>query len=375
MRLARAATLGAAWSLVALRAGSAQLTVTVDVGASHVEYDGFLPSGAASVSPALRYSTSSASIAARGTWLGFESGNASVQGLIAGSVFTPSLGRWRLEVGGTAGLSTYEDYASFAHVLARSRLHVAGRRGGAWAGATLGQADYADEGRPVLAGATGVWRQVGPVNLTLALSATRVGDTAYMDLETAAFWRSSKLEVDGLLGLRGGEGGGHGVYGEAVAAVSLARALAITLGAGRYPTDPIRGSVAGRYATIGVRFTGVTPRPAPQVPAVPLPATATLAGSNGHHTTATASIEPDSAGAILVIRAPGAQVVEVMGDFTDWEAVTLTRSGDVWRLATRLPPGTRRLNVRIDGGAWSVPQGATLEHDDYGGAVGTIPVP
>lgn len=375
MRLARAATLGAAWSLVALRAGSAQLTVTVDVGASRVEYDGYLPSGAASVSPAVRYNTPNTSLAARGSWLGFESGNASVQGLIAGSVFTPAFGRWRVELGGTAGLSTYEDYASFAHVLARSRLHLAGRRGGAWLGGTLGRADYDDEARPVLAAATGMWRQVGPVNLTLALSATSVGDTSYVDLEAASFWRSAKLEIDGLLGLRGGSGGGHGVYGEAVAAVSLTRALAITLGAGRYPTDPIRGSVAGRYATIGVRFTGFTPRPAPPAPSVPAHAAAIFAGSNGHHTTATASIEPDTAGAILVIRAPGAQVVEVMGDFTDWEPVTLTRAGDAWRLTTRLPAGTRRLNVRIDGGAWSVPQGATLEHDDYGGAVGTIAVP
>ena len=375
MRLARAATLGAAWSLVALRAGSAQFTVTVDVGASHVEYDGYLPSGAASVSPALRYSTSSASIAARGTWLGFESGNTSVQGLVAGSVFTPAFGRWRVELGGTAGLSDYEEYASFAHALARTRLHLTGRRGGAWAGATLGRADYDYEAHAVLAAATGVWRQVGPVNLTLALSATGVGDTSYVDLEAAAFWRSPKVEVDGLLGLRGGSGGGHGVYGEAVAALSLTRALAITLGAGRYPTDPIRGSVAGRYATIGVRFTGVTPRRASPAPSVPQHAAATLAGSNGHHTTATASIEPDSAGAILVIRAPGAQVVEVMGDFTDWEPVALTRAGDVWRLSTRLPAGARRLNVRIDGGAWSVPQGATLEHDDYGTAVGTILVP
>ena len=375
MRLARAATLGAAWSLVALRAGSAQLTVTVDVGASHVEYDGYLPSGAASVSPALRYSTPNTSLAARGSWLGFESGNASVQGLIAGSVFSPAFGRWRVEVGGTAGLSTYEDFASFAHALARTRLHLSGRRGGAWLGGTLGRADYDDEGRPVLAAATGVWRQVGPVNLTLAFSATQVGDTAYADLETAAFWRTSKIEVDGLLGLRGGSGGGHGVYGEAVAAVSLTRSLAVTLGAGRYPTDPIRGSVAGRYATIGVRFTGFTPRPAPQVPSLPQPPAATLAGTNGHHTGATLFIEPDSAGAMLVIRAPGAQVVEVMGDFTDWEPVQLTRAGDVWRLHARLPAGTRRLNVRIDGGTWSVPQGATLEHDDYGGAVGTIAVP
>jgi len=78
---------------------------------------------------------------------------------------------------------------------------------------------------------------------------------------------------------------------------------------------------------------------------------------------------------MLVVRAPGAVTVEVMGDFTDWEAVKLTRVGEEWRFVTPLATGTRRFNVRIDGGSWSVPQGATLEHDDFGDAVGTIVVP
>jgi hypothetical protein len=102
---------------------------------------------------------------------------------------------------------------------------------------------------------------------------------------------------------------------------------------------------------------------------------AALASSNGHHAVATASVEPDSAGGILVIRATGAQLVEVMGDFTDWEPVTLKQVGEVWRFPKPLPAGTRRFNVRVDGGAWAVPQGANLEHDDFGGAVGTIAVP
>lgn len=375
MRLGRAAAFGVAWSLVALRAGSAQLTVTVDVGASHVEYDGFLPSGAASVSPALRFSSPSVSFAARGTWLGFESGNASVQGLLAGSVFTPPLGRWRGELGATAGLSTYESYADFAHALARARVHYLGRRTGAWFGATVGRASYDSGPRPVVAAAAGVWSGGGPTNVTFAVAATRVGDTAYTDLEVSAYWHTARVEIDGLLGVRGGSGGGQGVYGEAVGAISLTRSLAVTIGAGRYPTDPIRGSVSGRYATIGLRFTGFTPRPPSHSPNQPQPPVAALAGSNGHNAGATALVAVEAAGAMLVVLAPGALTVEVMGDFTDWEAVTLTRIGEQWRYVTPLPTGTRRFNIRIDGGSWSVPQGATLEHDDFGAAVGTIVVP
>ncbi len=375
MRRGRAARIGVALLFVALRAGSAQVTVTVDIGASHVEYDGFLPSAAASVSPALRFTTPNSSLAARGTWLGFESGNASVQGLVAGSLFTPMLGRWRLEAGATAGVATYESYANFAHGLIRSRVHLLRRRGGVWLGGTFGRTSYGGDAHPVLAGSTGVWQGVGPVNLTFAFAVTGVGDTTYADLESAAYLRTAKVEIDAVVGVRNGNGGGEGVYGEAVAAVSLTRALAVTAGGGRYPTDPIRGSVAGRYATIGLRFTGVTPRPAPRTPTWPQPPVASLAGSNGHHASATAMVEPDSSGGILTIRAPGAQLVEVMGDFTDWEPVKLQRTADAWRFPTRLISGNRRFNVRIDGGPWIVPQGATIEHDDFDGSVGTIVVP
>src|SRR5262245_12895203 len=116
-RLARAAAGGAAWSLLVLRAAGAQMSVTLDVGASRVEYDGFLPSAAASISPAVRITSPSSSFTARGTWLGFESGNSSVQGLLAGSVFSRAYGSWRGELAGTAGASSYEGLASFAHVL------------------------------------------------------------------------------------------------------------------------------------------------------------------------------------------------------------------------------------------------------------------
>jgi hypothetical protein len=154
--------------------------------------------------------------------------------------------------------------------------------------------------------------------------------------------------------------------------------VAITLGLGRYPTDPIRGSVAGRYASIGMRVTGPSPRPEPraapvwpQPPVVPVP----VAGSDGHLAAATLAVEVAPGGSVLVVRAPGATNVEVMGDFTDWQPVPLTRVGEQWRYTGRLASGRRRLNVRVDSGPWSVPASAALEQDEFGAVVGTIVVP
>src|SRR2546422_1833075 len=54
-RRAWTASVTAAWWLLGLRAPAAQLTGTVDVGVSTVHYDGFLPSGAAALTPVLRW--------------------------------------------------------------------------------------------------------------------------------------------------------------------------------------------------------------------------------------------------------------------------------------------------------------------------------
>ena len=375
-RLGRAAALGAAWSLLAPQASGAQLSATFDLGAARVEYDGFLPSAAWSASPAIRLSTPLAAFAARGTWLGFESGNMSMQGLLAGSLFSPMLGRWRGEITATAGVSSYQALASFAHALARGRVHLMRRGGGFWLGGTLGHASYDDGTRPVATAAAGVWQGQRDLNFTVALSATRVGDTAYVDVEWSGNWQRGRVELEGLLGARGGHGGGQGVYGEAIGAISLTRGLAVTLGLGRYPTDPIRGSVSGRYFSAGLRLAGFTPRAVPRsAPAWSQPPIVSVAGSNGHSIIATVAIAVEPAGAILVVRAPGAAFVEVRGDFTDWEPVELARVRDTWRLDTPLPRGVRRLNVRVDGGAWSVPAGATLERDDFGSTVATLVVP
>lgn len=375
-RPARAAALGAACSLIALRVSLAQVSVTLDVGASRVAYDGFLPSAAVAVSPALRVASNAASVTARGTWLGFESGNTSVQGLLAGSVFSRAHGSWRGELAATAGASSYEGLASFAHVLARARLHFLRPGGGAWLAATLGRASYDASGHGVTAAAAGAWRGTRDLNVTLAVSGTQVADTAYADIEASGYWQRGRLELEGSMGARGGHGGGHGVYGEAIATLNLSRSLATTLGFGRYPTDPIRGSVSGRYVSLGVRVTGFTPTQTPRVaPAGSQPPVVAMAGTNGHLATATITVAVEATIAVLVIHAPGAATVEVMGDFTDWEPVALTRFGDSWRLATAIPSGLRRLNVRVDGGDWSVPLGATLEHDEFGTAIGTIVVP
>ncbi len=367
--------LTAAFGIGAAAGVPAQATATLEAGVSRVDYDGFLPSGAASVTPSLRLERAWASLTARGTALAFESGNSSMQGALAASIYAPIQRDWRAEVAGTVGGSKYEEFARFWHALARGRLHHIARRRGAWLGGSAGRTSYGAGSRSVLSGEGGVWAQFDAVALTAAVSATQVGDTTWADAEAFARWRWRSLLIDGNAGLRAlSEGAGSGIYGELTATYALNQWLAVVVGGGRYPTDPIRGSISGRYATFGmrVRLTGDAETPPERLARA---AVDPIAAADGN-ARAVFDISPVSGtrpSFEITIRAPTAAKVELMGSFTDWEPVELASDGaGNWSVRLPLPRGVHRINVRLDGGDWITPARTTRMPDDYGGTVGVF---
>ena len=71
-----------------------------------------------------------------------------------------------------------------------------------------------------------------------------------------------------------------------------------------------------------------------------------------------------------------AERVELMGDFTGWEAVTLGRGDDRWFVERVVSPGPHRLAIRVDGGEWVAPSNVpSVRDEELGGAVGLITVP
>src|SRR5437870_12026919 len=102
---------------------------------STVRYDGFLASGAASVTPGLRWERPSGTLTARGTYLRFESGHRSLQGLVAGSfLIRPAGHRGGGGLGGSVGAGRYLDFARCSHATAGARLPLLGADRGAWIG-------------------------------------------------------------------------------------------------------------------------------------------------------------------------------------------------------------------------------------------------
>lgn len=361
-----------------------QVTPTVDAGISAVKYDGFLLSGAASLTPSVRWDHPGGRgfVAARGSYLRFESGNRSLDVSTSGSWFTPFARRWRGEFGLAVGASDYASVTRFSHGVAEARIHLIDAGRGGWISATVGRASFGAQPRPVSVVALGVWLLRTDFTLLASLDRSFIGDTAYTDLRSSTRWQRGRLLFQGTLGARVlSRGGGRGVYGEATTTLPLGTRTAFVVSAGAYPTDLISGSLAARYVTVGLRFGAIAlRRPAPRA----FPALIDVSsGANGSaiDLAADARLEiqiGEGEDVRLTIYAPGATAVEISGDFTDWRPVPLSRkptSADAWEGSFRIPRGIHRVNVRRDGGRWLAPVGTTRSADDYDGEVGVFLLP
>jgi 1,4-alpha-glucan branching enzyme len=70
----------------------------------------------------------------------------------------------------------------------------------------------------------------------------------------------------------------------------------------------------------------------------------------------------------FAIRAPGAERVELSGDFTGWEPVRMDREDGTWSVGLTLPPGTHHFGFLVDG-QWVVPADAPGKVDDGWGRI------
>lgn len=374
-----AAALGAVCSLTSFLPPSisvAQVTATLDLSVSTVRYDGFLPSGAAALTPSIRWERRGAALSAQANYLRFESGNTSLQGSVTGSLSTAPTHRWRGQVLATAGASSYAKFASFHHTIGEARLHRLGQRSGAWVGGLVGRSSLGGAPRPVTGLAIAAWIQSAGAQLFASATRAFVGDTAFSDLEAAARVRRGALVLAGYAGARTwSRGGGRGVYGEGSATLTLTDRLALVLSGGRYPTDPIRGSISGRYASLTLRFRS----PAalrPPLRDTPTPPPPTGSTGTGEVSARVEVLAHGERAVRFVVRAPDAGLVEIAGDFTDWQPVPLDRgSSGVWETVMRIPSGIHRIVVRVDGGPWTAPAGARRADDDFGSDVGIFVVP
>jgi hypothetical protein len=356
----------------------AQPAATIGIGASVVQYEGFLTSGAATLTAALSHDAPSLSVGGQGGWTVFESGNQIFQATAAAAWLTEPGRRWRVELSGSGGVSRYADHPAAGHLLARGRLHVFGGNNGGWLGATAGASS--DNPYPPVEFGIGAWHARDRFALVGALTGTWLDGDQYLDVLGAARWTGGRFELEARAGARpwanspGDVGDARsGVWGEISALIPLAARIDLAMSAGSYPSDPVRRVLSATYATVGLRLALARPE-SRMVPAlVDARVAAARARTASRSGGVLLEIEPAGDLRTLRVRVDGVKSVELMGDFTDWQTVLLTQvHAGTWETTLPLTPGVHRLNVRVDGGPWLVPAGARSEPNDFGGEVGVI---
>jgi hypothetical protein len=144
-----------------------------------------------------------------------------------------------------------------------------------------------------------------------------------------------------------------------------------------FPAELWRGLPGGRYASAAIRFATRGPRAADPRRLAELTLPYELGRLRRPRAVAErfAMLTEPNGTRTLRLRVPGAAVVELMADFTDWTPIELAPGGDgAWTFNVFIAPGVHRLNVRVDGGPWVAPPGLTVVRDEFGGEVGLLVV-
>ena len=367
-------------------ASAQRVTSSVDISGTGVWYADTIRSAGASVSPAVRVDWSRATLGATAT-LSKLGGGTSVQGDLAPSVFTPSLGPAALEFAGALGGSTHQDGSRTGQLLALGRLHLAAVDHGAWIGGGTGRSWDGVTWRGVRQAEIGAWAKRDAFTALATVTPVVVDDTIhYTDLQTAVRAPFGAYEIGVTAGVRAGAsgpavGGSSRAWGIVSALAWISSRLAVVAAAGSYPVDFTQGYPGGRFVSLALR---VAPAGA-RVTGRPIASRSTgHAGDDTRldETRATGVrafqvLTPRTGDPLRQIRvsAPSARSVEVTGDFTNWQPIALSRGQDGWwSIARPLAPGTYQLNVRVDGGPWLAPPGLLTSRDEFAGVVAILTI-
>ena len=380
-------------------------------------HTGALPTSAFALTPALRFATNRFTLRARGSaWLGqqaWELGDAEM----SAEVYRPLTRNVRAEFLLGADRMFYDHALQDNQMDAEARIHYRNEKGGVWLGSGVSRPLRVAASSTINVSSGGAWTKLGPTTLrgtvtsfyfTKVVDTNRVERATFSGTETVCpqqrtvpvapsefpegvqgmtleaaqsgcSYSSRLTDVEGgiqwqhrfiELTFNGGYRFGPLVdiepesqrWANMRVAYWVTSQVAAVAGGGREPSQPSRGLPARNYASLGMMLAYW-----------PIPRQTVLVASPA---TLVRAFELRPAGIALqrlTARIGGVEKVEIMGDFTDWTPVPLTRRGrDHWELLLPMSPGVHQINLRIDGGKWIAPPGIPSTSDGFNGEVGVL---
>jgi len=352
----------------------------LDLGGAFLSQSSTLSNGVLTAAGQLRYTAPQYAFTLNGIAARTPNDLYSGQGVASAARYAPPSQRLRWELGATASAFGLSNAAPSLGWQLLAREHLAGALGGVFVGAAGGAVVQSNDTRRVLNAHTGGYLFLDPLGrdeLSAALAYTDAGlrpDTGLLIRygDAIGYWSHRDGPVELLVG-----GGLRAIsisrsqyqsWGSASVVLWFAPGAALVLAGGRALQDVSRGVPTTRYLSAAIRLGRSSAAPA----------IVTRAARDGPEVDGgriEVNVGSDSL-RIVTVRLRSAKSVELMADFTDWEPVSMSQApnGD-WTLERSIPPGTHRVAIRADGGAWVVPPNLPRVSDEFGGVVGLLIVP
>lgn len=386
----------AALALGATSLGAQQERLSLEVGASALSLEGLRPTRSLTLVPSYSRQGLSGALNVAGAVAMAPEGEWSGQAILSGARFIAPSPFGRYEVGALLSGVAYGESEGTATSLLQVRSVRGDALDGLWMGAGGGVRWRGNGGRMVLTGDVGAWRSFRSLRVTGQIAVSRAYEDTLevvrlpypgndMGLPTnvtggfgnvyvrqqrpvafgtallGASWSRGPFDVEATVSSRTPLEDGrasHAALGSITYHVD--QRLAIVAAGGRQQSDQVLGIPSGGFATLGVRFS-------------------TRSGAEPLRTGTTVgvSVVPRRGGThLLRLEMPnGAGSIEIAGDFSGWEPITLSRRGGAWETVLTIPSGSYRVAIRIDGGEWIAPPGLPQIADELGGIVGILIIP
>ncbi|MGQ0537349.1 MAG: hypothetical protein ACT4R6_00250 [Gemmatimonadaceae bacterium] len=365
------------------------------MGFALVRYDEGRTLGALTLSDALFAQTERSLSYANALVSFFDDARWSVQGTLSGARYSeplpapaPLAGAFKHFLGDltlSASTTMQDGFMPTLHVLGETGLTFTSPRHALRAATGVARTFDGGRWRTTVLSVARAWWDRGRTRYTLAASPVQLQAGDILGDVTGSIQfegRGSGPAYELTGGVRAGEAIiGRSMWGSLTAAWPIPGGLYLAASIGSYPVDLLQSLPGGRYAALSLRVPnegwpfglagGRSPRP--RVPVVPppparpeLPTQFPLAIVVGEALDSLFLRE-------VRVWAPGIPHVELMADFTDWVPVPLVRQapGD-WQGYYRVPPGARRIHLRLNGNELAAPLNLARIDDDFVGTVGVM---